>query len=137
MEGYRKASRPHFPECDGCKLMHGCLYGQGRTKCQDPERCPEPPEKCADMWGCWHIFSSAPYKLKELLCPVYVQYHAAVVKDDAEAYRQAIIAATSKMLTEHMLPAAELMHRTDIAAIILDELERRGEYDKPKEAMRL
>ncbi len=137
MEGYRKASRPHFQECDGCKLMHGCLYGQGRTKCQDPERCPGNPLKCDSTWICWYLSPSAPYKLKELLCPVYVQYHAAAVKDDANAYRQAIIAATSKMLTEHMLPVAELMHRTDIAAIILDELERRGEYDKPKEVIRL
>lgn len=117
MEGYRKASRPKFPECDGCKLFHGCLYGQGQ-------------------WDdCWYI--STQYKLKQLLCPVYKQYHAAAVKDDTDACRQAIIAATSRMLTEHMLPAAELMHRTDLAAIILDELERRGEYDKPKEVMRL
>ena len=36
-----------------------------------------------------------------------------------------------------MLPTAERMHRTDLAAIILDELKRRGEYHKPKEAMRL
>lgn len=117
MEGYRKASCPHFPECDGCKLMHGCLYGQGQ-------------------WDdCWYI--STQYKLKELLCPVYKQYHAAAVRDDADAYRQAIIAATSKMLTEHMLPGAELMHRTDLAAIILDELKRRGEYQKSQEVMRL
>ena len=137
MEGYRKASRPHFPECDGCKLMHLCLYGQGKTKCQDPERCHGNVLKCAAKWNCWYISASAPYKLKELLCPVYVQYHAAAVKDDSDAYRQAIIAATSRMLTEHMLPTAERMHRTDLAAIILDELKRRGEYQKPKEAMRL
>lgn len=137
MEGYRKASRPHFPECDGCKLMHGCLYGQGRTKCQDPECCPRNPLKCAATWDCWYLSASAPCKLKLLLCPVYKQYHAAAVRDDADAYRQAIIAATSRMLTEHMLPTAERMHRTDLAAIILDELERRGEYNKPKEAMRL
>lgn len=137
MEGYRKASRPHFPECDGCKLMHGCLYGKGRTKCLDPERCPGSVLACDTKWDCWYLSPSAPYKLKLLLCPVYKQFHAAAIKDDADAYRQAIIAATSKMLTEHMLPAAELMHRTDLAAIILDELERRGEYDKPKEAMRL
>lgn len=137
MEGYRKASRPHFPECDGCKLMHGCLYGQGRTMCQDPERCPGNVLKCAAKWDCWYVSASAPHTLKLLLCPLYKQYHAAAVRDDADAYRQAIIAATGKMLTEHMLPAAELMHRTDLSAIILDELERRGEYDKPKEAMRL
>lgn len=71
------------------------------------------------------------------MCPVYRQFHIAAVRDDADAYRQAIIAATSKMLTEHMLPAAELMHRTDLVAIILDEIERRGEREKPKEAMRL
>ena len=117
MEGYRKASCPQFPECDGCKLFHGCLYGQGRWE---------------DSW-----YISTSYKLKELLCPVYKQYHKATVEDDVDAYRQAIIAATGKMLTEHMLPAAELMHRADIAAIILDELKRRGEYEKPKEAMRI
>lgn len=117
MEGYRKASRPHFPECDGCKMFHGCLYGQGQ-------------------WDdCWYI--STQYKLKQLLCPVYKQYHSAAVKDDTDACRQAIVAATGKMLTEHMLPAAELMHRTDLAAIILDELERRGAYDKPQEVIRL
>ena len=137
MEGYRKASRPHFPECDGCKLMHGCLYGQTRTQCLDPYGCPHDARKCAKMWDCWYLSPSAPYKLKLLYCPLYKQFHAAAVRDDADAYRQAIIAATGKMLTEHMLPAAELMHRTDIAAIILDELERRGEYDKPKEVMRL
>lgn len=41
------------------------------------------------------------------------------------------------MLTEHMLPTVERMHRTDLAAIILDELERRGEYKKTQEVMRL
>lgn len=138
MEGYRKASRPHFPECDGCKLMHGCLYGQGMTWCLDPERCAGSVLACdAKWWDCWYLSASARYKLKLLLCPVYTQFHSAAVRDDADAYRQAIIAATSKMLTEHMLPAAELMHRTDLAAVILDELERRGEYQKPQEAMRL
>lgn len=92
---------------------------------------------CDAKWDCWYLSASAPYKLKLLLCPLYKQYHAAAVRDDADAYRQAIIAATSRMLTEHMLPTAELMHRTDLAAIILDELERRGEYHKPKEVMRL
>lgn len=137
MEGYRKASRPHFQECDGCKLMHGCLYGQGRTQCLDPERCPGSVLACDAKWDCWYLSASAPYKLKLLLCPLYEQYHAAAVRDDADAYRQAIIAATSRMLTDHMLPTAELMHRTDLAAIILYELERRGEYQKPQEAMRL
>lgn len=137
MEGYRKASQPKFPECDGCKLFHGCLYGQGRTQCLDPERCPVNVLKCAAKWDCWYVSASAPYKLKELLCPLYRQFHIAAVRDDPDAYRQTIIAATSRMLTEHMLPAAELMHRTDLSAIILDELERRGEYDKPKEVIRL
>lgn len=93
--------------------------------------------KCAAKWDCWYLSASAPYKLKELLCPLYRQFHIAAVRDDADAYRQTIIAATGKMLTEHMLPAAELMHRTDLAAIILNELEQRGEYDNPKEAMRI
>lgn len=92
---------------------------------------------CDAKWDCWYLSASAPYKLKLLLCPLYEQYHAAAVRDDADAYRQAIIAATSKMLTEHMLPTAERMHRADLAAIVLDELERRGEYQKPKEVMRL
>lgn len=105
--------------------------------CQDPAKCPGNVLKCAANWDCWYVSASAPHTLKLLLCPVYKQYHAAAVRDDADAYRQAIIAATSRMLTEHMLPAAELMHRTDLAAIILDELERRGEYDKPQEVIRL
>lgn len=89
------------------------------------------------MWDCWYLSPSAPYKLKELMCPLYRQFHIAAVRDDADAYRQTIIAATSRMLTEHMLPTVERMHRTDLSAIILDELNRRGEYDKPKEVMRL
>lgn len=93
--------------------------------------------KCAAKWDCWYLSASAPYKLKELLCPLYRQFHIAAVRDDPDAYRQTIIAATSRMLTEHMLPTVERMQRTDLAAIILDELKRRGEYDKPKEVMRI
>ncbi len=89
-------------------------------------------EGCKLFHGCKVAISRAPLIIVGD-CFVYANLFFWKDKNDFDQIKQAIFCMTSEMIKECL----DIEKRIDIKAIMLDELESRGEYEKPKEAMRL
>lgn len=89
-------------------------------------------EGCKVKHGCPVAISRAPL-ITVVDCFVYANLFFGKDKNDFDQIKNAIFCMTSEMIMECLA----IENRTDIKAIMLDELEQRGEYEKPQEAMRL
>lgn len=89
-------------------------------------------EGCKVQHGCKVAISRKPLIIV-CDCAVYVNFFDGKDKNDFDQIKQAIFCMSSEMIKERL----NIEERTDIKAMMLDELEQRGEYEKPQEAMRL
>lgn len=89
-------------------------------------------EGCKLWHGCKVAISRAPLIIVGD-CFVYANLFSGKDKNDFDQIKQAIFCMSSAMIKDVL----EIEKRTDIKAIMLDELEQRGEYQKSKESMRL
>lgn len=89
-------------------------------------------EGCKLWHGCKVAISRAPLNIIGD-CFVYANLFFGKEKNDFDQIKQAVSCMSGEMIKECL----GIEERTDIKAIMLDELEHRGEYEKPQEAMRL
>ncbi len=89
-------------------------------------------EGCKLMHGCKAAISRTPLIIIGN-CFVFANVFFGKENNDFDQIKQAISCMSCEMIKECL----DIEKRTDIKAMMLDELESRGEYEKPQEAMRL